>query len=270
MPELPEVEVYRQFVEKTSVKKEIDHIEVLEEKILKNTTESKLNKRLAGRNIIKTNRRGKYLFLELDNGKGLEVHFGMTGHFEYVQDGINPSSARAILYFKDGEKLVYVDRRKIGHLSEMDSFELMVEDHKLGADALEISFEELHSKLSASKAKIKAALMDQELVSGIGNVYADEILFQAKIHPESKASALKPNHLKNIYRYMVEVMEVAIKYIKVQDGYEKGRKMLPAEYLLPVRKEGEDCPGDCGGKVEMIKVAGRTTYFCPNCQELIK
>jgi formamidopyrimidine-DNA glycosylase len=123
---------------------------------------------------------------------------------------------------------------------------------------MEISEEEFLKKLEKKRGKIKAVLMDQSVLAGIGNVYADEILFQSRIHPESSADKLKEKELKAIFKNIKPVMETAI-------FYQGKRKSLPDNFIIPYRKKGEACPV-CGGKIEMMRIGGRATYFCPFCQ----
>jgi formamidopyrimidine-DNA glycosylase len=268
MPELPEVEVYKEQFESFALHKQIENVEVWDNKILLNTSEDELNSLLKNKEFVKAERLGKYLCLQVSDKKCLEVHFGMTGYFSYLTDGDIPDSTRAIFRFKDGSRLAYVDKRKIGHLSRAESLETLKVTHMLGMDALSVSENDFVTRISSQKSKIKAVLMDQTIISGVGDVYADEILFQARIHPESKANAIGKEKLHETYRLMRMVLMEAIEYVRSTETYEKARKKLPSNFLIPVRKEkNADCPG-CHGKINQIQVAGRSTYFCPSCQKL--
>ncbi|WP_424494524.1 zinc finger domain-containing protein [Salinimicrobium sp. GXAS 041] len=150
-------------------------------------------------------------------------------------------------------------RRKLGKIYLTTGVDVFAKEHSLGKDALELRKEEFDNLLEEKRGSIKGALTDQHLISGIGNVYADEILFQCEIHPKSKTEKLAKKENSGIYSKMRTVLKTAIKN-------EGQRSQLPNTYLTPQRKEGAQCP-KCSGKVEKIKVSGRSTYFCPKCQE---
>jgi formamidopyrimidine-DNA glycosylase len=240
--------------------KKIDHIEVSDIKILDHTSEKELNKILSSTKFSSTERHGKYFFVRTDKSSGLSVHFGMTGDIQYLKEKEkNPKSTRAIIYFSNKDKLVYIDPRKIGRIGLAESTEEIIRKHKLGTDALEIKYEEFKDAFDKKKKQIKPLLMDQSLIAGIGNVYADEILFQAKVHPETKPDKIPEKELKEIFKHIKPVLQTGIKY-------QGARKDFPKSYIIPVRKEGSECPRK-NGKIEVITVGGRTTYFFPVCQQ---
>lgn len=270
MPELPDVEIFRERVAAEGLDKEIVKVKVFDDGILQNTTKNKLSKALKGHKFLKAERVGKYLYLNSDNGKNVEMHFGMTGKPCFFKNGDKPEYTRAVFEFDSGEKLSFSDTRKFGHIALVEDCSAIKDNHNLGPDALSISESEFSEKLKDSRAMIKSALMNQEFFSGVGNIYADEILFQARIHPKRACSGLDEKELKKVYQNIKPVLKESIKYLRYKmNGQSSGniRKSLPSGYLLNQREEGADCPGSCKGKVQKTKVSGRATYFCPECQK---
>ncbi|MDO8578700.1 MAG: DNA-formamidopyrimidine glycosylase family protein, partial [Dehalococcoidales bacterium] len=180
--------------------------------------------------------------------------------------------ARAVLYFNDGSNVVFRDPRKFGRMWLVNDANSVV--GKLGPEPLETGFttQVLAQRIKGRKAPIKALLCDQNIIAGVGNLYADEALFLARIHPLTEGGKLSSERLKRLHSAIRRVLQKGIKnkgasienYIR-PDG-NPGTAHL--EFLMP-RKAGELC-GDCGGKVERITVRGRGTYFCPKCQKLVK
>ncbi len=258
MPELPDVEVYKKAADK-SIGSKVEDIVVKDEKFT-DATKNTLGRHIKNEEIKKSRRRGKYLFIEMDNKYALVLHFGMTGFLSYVaKDSETPSYAKCIFKLSNDHKLVYVSRRKLGKIEITDDIEKYIEEKELGPDAFDISKTEFLSKMKDSRASIKSFFMDQSVLSGIGNVYADEILFQACIHPGQKAHQLTKEQGEELYKLMGRVLKTAIK--KQADV-----SQMPDDFLLPKRKEGEKCPNG-KGKVKKIKISGRTGYYCPNCQK---
>ncbi|WP_028980984.1 Fpg/Nei family DNA glycosylase [Sporocytophaga myxococcoides] len=261
MPELPDVSIFRDYFDKTTLNKKIERVEVFEKRILKGISEKELNKTLKGKSFKNSDRYGKHLFTEIGPETGLDIHFGMTGDLELIDDLSKiPPYTRLLFIFQDGEGLAFEDQRKFGHISLVRSLDDLISQNNLGKDALNIKSEEFHDIIHKRKGKIKSILMDQSLISGIGNVYADEILFQAGIHPESKGSRIPEDKIKKLFSTMNKVLKTAIKY-------EAHREDFPTKFLINHRRENEDCPSKCG-KINVIKINGRTTYFCEACQEL--
>ncbi len=261
MPELPDVSVFRDYFDKTTLKKKIERVEVFEKRILKGTSEKELNKALKGKFFKKSDRYGKHLFAEIDPEAGLDIHFGMTGDLELIDDISKiPPYTRLLFIFQDGGGLAFEDQRKFGHISLVHDFDDLISQNDLGKDALSITAEEFLEIIHKRKGKIKSILMNQSLISGIGNVYADEILFQAGIHPGAKGSRIPDDKIMKLFSTMNKVLKTAIKY-------DAKREDFPTKFLINYRRENKDCPDSCG-KINVIKINGRTTYFCGACQEL--
>jgi formamidopyrimidine-DNA glycosylase len=208
-----------------------------------------------------TARHGKYLFAGLHENGWLMLHFGMTGQLEYFQESENePDYARLMLDFENGHYLAFVNMRKLGSLALTESPGSFAARKKLGPDVLdaEFDFAAFRELLSGRRAMSKSALMNQQLMAGIGTIYADEILFQARVDPRRKVNQLAADELRSIYDSIREVLETAVEH-------RAERSEFPDSYLLAHREEGAPCP-DCNGRIEKIEVVGRPTYFCPNCQ----
>lgn len=252
----------------------------------------KFRKEIVGKKILKVYRKGKNILIDLSGNKLLLVHQKMTGHlligkwsFDYAQDGQHPkvkslvkgtmqekvnNYIHAIFYLSNGWQLALSDLRKFAKMMAGDKNEIenFPDLKDLGPDPLEISEKEFVEILSKQRGKIKQVLMDQNVFAGIGNIYSDEILWFAKIHPFTRVEGLKDKDLRNIYKYTKQVLKEAIKLrgTSISDyrdpegragGYDKIRKVY--------RREGEKCPR-CSSTIKRLKMGGRSAHFCPKCQ----
>jgi formamidopyrimidine-DNA glycosylase len=262
MPELPEVETFRRSLDPAALGKRITGVTVYNSRILGSVSEEELASRLRGRRFLSTRRHGKHLFVETDAPETwLYLHFGMSGYPLLLAgpEGI-PAYTRALFSFEDGGALAFSDLRMFGKVDLVPDPDAYIRQRRLGPDALEADFdlsrfrEALHGKTGAAKA----VLLDQSVIAGIGNLYADEILYQARIHPLTPVGLLDEAQVRELYRTLREVLRVAV---------DRGADFsaFPDTFLLPRRHPGGSCP--CGGIVERIQAAGRTTYFCPECQK---
>lgn len=258
MPELPEITLFRNYVTETSLKKTIKKIEFPETSLLQAPAED-FKKTLVGKQFTTAERLGKYLGISTTDDASLIFHFGMTGKLEYYSNQDPPKYSKMILYFDDDYRLAFTCRRKLGKIylaKDLNSFQ---KENELGPDALEISEKQFLELLEEKTGSIKAVLTDQHVISGIGNVYSDEMLYQCKIHPKAKTNDISTSDKKKLYKKMKQVLETAIK----KEGV---RKDFPKTWMIQHREDGTDCP-KCNGKVKKIKVGGRSTYFCPSCQK---
>ncbi|MCF8104225.1 MAG: hypothetical protein K9K64_01970 [Desulfohalobiaceae bacterium] len=262
MPELPDVEVYRRRFEQTSLGYEIQAVEIGEERIIKGIAADDFRSRLIGREFAGVSRHGKYCFAKVDQQTGwLMMHFGMTGYLTHIRSQQEKPKDWVVCFtFDSGSALVYASTRKLGHLSHVSDPGDFIADQKLGPDPMDRSFsrETFLGLVTGRKGRLKTALMDQSLLASIGNVYSDEILFQAGFHPGVKISDLGREQLIAIYEVMGRVLESAIEH-----GADPDR--LPADFLIPHRSENDHCPV-CGGPVKRVSLSGRSAYFCPSCQ----
>jgi formamidopyrimidine-DNA glycosylase len=223
---------------------------------------------IIGKKILRLSRRGKYLFFHLDGGGVLVMHMKMTGSLL-----VNPSDvkfSRAVFHLDDGAAVHFRDPRKFGVMWLADD-ESAVND-MLGVEPLDPAFTPaaLGRILKDRKAPVKPILLDQSLIAGIGNMYADEALFEARIHPLKPAGSLSPLEIRNLHRAILHVLRKALarggasvrNYIRPE-----GDPGTAHDEFVVAHGVGKDCPG-CGGKIQRIVVRGRGTYICPRCQRL--
>lgn len=258
MPELPEVYSYQQYFNSNALNKKVKKVSVSDDKII-NTTPSALGRRLKNQKFISTERVGKYLFAETDHNHWLVMHFGMTGYLNYTGQEEREAKAARVEFNLANEKVFsFINPRKFGRLDITDDMEKWIAEKKLGPDVLNISKDDFMKTLKGRKKKIKSALMDQKLFSGIGNIYSDEILYQTGVHPSTATHKLDKTKIVELYNNMRRIFKTALRH----NG---NPKELPQHYLIHHRKESTDCP-DCNGKVASLEVGGRTSYYCPACQ----
>lgn len=262
MPELPDVEVFKEYFDSNGLDKPIKEVEMREEAVLGDLQPRVLRNILKGERFLSSLRHGKYLFIKVGDATWLSVHFGMTGYFDYYQTELEPDGhPRVIFHFKDGSQMVYDCQRKLGELDLLSEPAELIEEKNLGPDALkDVGQDEFKDIFTSSRAMAKSTLMNQETIAGIGNIYSDEILFQTGIHPRIKASRLTSEKITRLYGKMNQVLNRAIER-------EVDPEKLPEDYLLSHRTPGTPCP-KCGSKIERVKVSGRSAYFCPECQKV--
>jgi formamidopyrimidine-DNA glycosylase len=263
MPELPDVELYKRRLDAHALQRKIDAVAVSDARILGDLKQAHFVERLKGNRLERSRRHGKHLLVQLARDGWLTLHFGMTGDLRYVEPpDAEVSYDRVRLSFAGGS-LVYVNRRMLGRLGLADDADAFIAAAGLGPDALDPAFD--LAALSAAldgRREVKAVLMDQEVVAGIGNLYADEILFQARLHPKTPGRSLSQARRKALLGNIEEVLQTAV---DCGAGAEPLLECLPPSYLLPQRHDGGACPR-CGSKLATLKVAGRTSFYCPRCQ----
>lgn len=259
MPELPDVEVFKRYLNSTALHQEISSAEVKNEKVLGSASARELERALAGKSFESARRHGKYLFVGLDGGGWLVLHFGMTGYLKYFKEMEDePPHDRFLVNFGNGFHLAFDCQRMLGKVDLVESPESLIESERLGPDPLALDFPAFREPLERKKGAIKSALMDQRVFAGIGNVYADEILFQARFHPKTNSAQLDENDLENLFEATHHVLQTAIECSA--DPNE-----MPDSFLLPRRSEEKECPRN-NGRIEKVKASGRTAYYCPVCQ----
>ena len=254
MPELPEVEMFKQYGDCHLVNRKIKKIKIDDPRIV--SAEPEAFKNLYGQRITSLGRRGKYVYGESTSKKlFLLLHFGMTGYLKrYETAETRPKGTRVSFEFDDGF-LAWVNPRKFGRVGLVDNVEEFFRRKNFGQDALTISQKDFVEIFSSVKGAIKTRLMDQKNVAGVGNIYADEILFQCGIHPESESQNLKTKQLEQIHGMMQKIFHVAIDHKAQYHTY-------PKEYLLFDRTEKRANP-----PLSRMKVGGRTTYFDAKSQK---
>lgn len=285
MPELPEVETIAKGLQKVLVGKRIKEVKAIFPGIVRQNF-NLFKKAVIQKRIKTVKRRGKYLLIDLSGGKTILAHLGMTGNFLFVKCSASPSKTfvqqtaqtedhdkhdHVIFGFSSGNKeLRYNDLRKFGKLKVFNTAKegTIPELKKLGPEALEIKSFEFIEIFRRRKGRIKSALLNQQIIAGLGNIYADESLFEAKIHPAQKVDLLSENKLRELHKAIRKVLNKAIKaggssienYSDI-DG-RMGRFQLHHKVY---GREGESCKR-CGRKIKRIKINQRSSYFCHRCQ----
>jgi formamidopyrimidine-DNA glycosylase len=265
MPELPDVEIFKRVLDEHARGHVVSRVVVSDPKSLEQASGATLQRRLKGRRLSSSSRRGKVLFAVFEDAATLAMHFGPNGSLQDVpHDSEEPAATRLLFEFSDGSRLAYVNPRRIGHVVVTDDADVFIADQKLGPDALDPSLNEaaFSEALGQGKQPIKAALMDQARIAGIGNTYVDEILFQARLHPGIKTGALDAATRRRLSNAMKHVLRTAIDR---GAGAENFIERLPKGFLLPERHPGGHCPR-CGSPLVIDKRGGRTSYHCPKCQ----
>lgn len=261
MPELPDVEVFRRYFNRTSLNKKIESVDVDTAKVLNGVSMKKLEQEVKGQSFTDSERRGKHMFARLSGGGWIHFHFGMTGFLKlYKKDESSPGHPRVVFNFGDGYSLAWDSQRMIGRVSLAEAPDKYAEQNDIGPDAMNISKNEFIERIKSKSGMIKTALMDQSVVSGLGNVYSDEVLFQSRVHPKTRVGGLSREKLGEIYDNMQDVFETVIDSGIHPDD-------MPDRLMTAHRGRDNQCPGGCGGKMEKIKISGRNGYVCPNCQK---
>lgn len=299
MPELPEVEIVRQGLQQYTAGKQIKAIKSDWPKSLP-VSDVDVKKHIVGANIKSVDRRAKVLLIHLNNGYTLMCHLKMTGQLVYIGkaegrssktkvdrfgaghpndsliDKLPDRSTRVTITFTDGSHLYFNDQRKFGwiKLEKTEGIDDRVDFlRKLGPEPIseQYNFEAFKAALQRrSRTTIKAAILDQTVIAGVGNIYADEGLFAARIHPATKVADVSTIKLKRLFEALREVMLLSIKHGGSSDrNYvnAKGEKGSYLRFAKVFRREGQACL-ECGGEIVKIRVAGRGTHICPKCQKL--
>ncbi len=272
MPELPEVETIRRQLERELPGRRIQKCKVGLARLVTYPSAPSYCRGLAGRRIEKVARRGKYLIFALDDGAELVIHLGMTGSLTMVAERTRyPLHTHVIFYLDDGRRLIYVDPRTFGETALLKDGDRspLPGLASIGPEPLEGEFtvKGLASLLNG-KAMVKAALLDQRRIAGIGNIYADEILYRAAINPCRRLNELEPGDLKRLHKSIQEVLNEAIdsRGSTISDYVDlEGEKGDFQNLLRVYQRAGEGCR-DCGTTILKTKIAGRSSHYCPHCQ----
>jgi len=271
MPELPEVETIKRDLFPIVTGQVIRNIDILSPSALFDGTPDALNADVAGKVIADLFRRGKYLVFHLEDDKKLLVHHKMTGSFQVTKgSSAPPNHTRAIIYLKNGFALNFVDPRRFGRFQLTGPVAAVLD--KLGPEPLGEGFTAgyLYETLALRNVPLKPMLLDQEFIAGIGNLYADEILFAARLSPKRLSSTLTKSEVLCLHTGIQQVLEDAIKHKGAslvnyfRPSGEKGEAHL---FFQVARREGQGCMAGCGGTIDRITFHGRGTYYCPRCQK---
>jgi formamidopyrimidine-DNA glycosylase len=260
MPELPEVETFKRYLDSRSLHQRITGVEVRDAYVLKHVSARELARRLKGRRFENSHRHGKHLFVRADDELWLRLHFGMTGSLEYLKrDEQTPKTARVLFNFANNGRLAFDDQRKFGEIELIEDVDEFLQTRRLGPDALRIDVSQFKAIVGKHGGAVKAILLNQQLIAGIGNLYADEILFRARIHPATDAARLSDKNLRRLFRATRCVLEIAI-------ALKTDFNRLPKSWLLTRRGKRGRCPR-CGRTLRSATIGGRTSWFCAHCQK---
>jgi formamidopyrimidine-DNA glycosylase len=306
MPELPEVETVRRQLEPELVGRRIERASVVDERLTRPEPPRALERAVSGRRVTAVARRGKYLLIGLEGGRTLALHLRMTGNLllqahgdgatadlmkseptggpRVYESAPEPSHVRARFRLDDGSELLFTDVRRFGQAVVLDEGDAL-EDYfgaRLGVEPLsgELTPEVLLELARDRKAPLKSFLLSQSRVAGIGNIYADEALWRARLHPLSPAGSMKREHAERLVEGIVGALEAGLEHggASIDDYVDaRGERGSMQEEFLVHTREGEPClrpPGEHIPSpppvIQRIVVTGRSTYFCPNCQERLR
>ena len=273
MPELPEVETVARGLRTSLPGRRIMEVRFGKTDFMDDP--AAIERELPGRTIETVERRGKYLIVWLvpangsDVRAGLMVHLGMTGRI-LTQAAAQPleKHTHAIFHLDDGRELRYVDIRRFGQMAVVSEAALAARLSRLGAEPLEVSEEDFVARMHSRRARVKALLLDQRVLRGIGNIYADESLWRARIHPARLGSRLTREDIARLYRAIRWVLQRAIELrgSSISDYLDaEGRRGEFQRLHRAYDRKGKSC-FRCGAKIRRTIVAGRSSYYCPRCQ----
>jgi formamidopyrimidine-DNA glycosylase len=281
MPELPEVETIRRQLEPELVGRRIERASVLDERLTRPEPPRSLERAVAGRAVEEVARRGKYLLIGLEGRRTLAIHLRMTGNLLLSDPG---SHVRARFQLDDGRQLVFTDIRRFGQAVVLDEGD-QLEDffaQRLGVEPLsaELTAERLLQLAADRKAPLKSFLLTQTRVAGIGNIYADEALWRARLHPLTLAGSMRLEHAERLVQGIVAALEAGLDHggASIDDYVDaRGERGSMQDEFLVHTREGEACLRPASEHratpapvIRRIVVGGRSTYFCPNCQERLR
>jgi formamidopyrimidine-DNA glycosylase len=262
MPELPDVETFKRYLNATSLHQRIANVEVRSAYVLKGVSARELERRLKRRCFKSSRRHGKHLFVRADDDLWLRLHFGMTGSLHYFKrEEQAPKYARVLFVFANNHCLAFEDQRKFGEIGLVKDVDEFLRERALGPDALDVSFGQFREIFANHRGAVKTILLNQKLIAGIGNIYADEILFRKRVHPATQISSLGGKTVTKLFR--------ATRYI-LKRAIEANADVvhMPKSWLLPHRGKGGKCPR-CGRELQSATIGGRTAWFCAHCQQRI-
>lgn len=276
MPELPEVELVTKSLDQLVRRRKIIVAELLREKLAPENPPEEFAEKLKNATIKRVWRRGKHILFELDNGKTLIVHLRMSGRFRLLPiERELPKFTHAVFYFEDETRLIFSDQRHFGFMKIVETEKLneAKEIKKLAPEPFGEDFSPKYFRevLQTSKKSIKEFLLDQTKVTGLGNIYAAEAMFLAKVNPQTPANEISSVKANRLHKFIVEVLAESIKHGSTLNvdpenidgsyyggGYENQWRVYD--------RENESCVV-CETKIERLKQGGRSSYFCPKCQK---
>jgi formamidopyrimidine-DNA glycosylase len=275
VPELPEVETVRAQLAPLLVGRRLETVDIRDPRLTRPLDPEQVARELEGERVESLRRRGKYLLLVFESGRVLLVHFRMTGSLRYETEGSleHEPHVRALMTLDDASQLVYRDVRRFGTWVLLDAADAdLFLAARVGEEPVADRFtaKTLERSLATRKTPVKAALLDQRLLAGLGNIYADEALWRARVNPLRRAGELTEDDIRRLHRGIRQALRVGIarqgatlRDYRAPDGAEG----LMQDELKVYGREGLPCPR-CETPIEKERVAGRGTYYCPRCQPL--
>ena len=273
MPELPEVETVRRQLEPVLVGRRFDRVEINDPRLVRPFEPVAVAAELEGERVAEVDRRGKYLIFRFESGRVLLVHLRMTGSFRHRRNGVGEDDPhrRAVVRLDDGSDVAYRDVRRFGTwlLVEPEELEPYLAE-RLGEEPLLIEFTpaRLARRLAGRRAPIKAALLDQRTLAGLGKIYVDEALWRARIHPKRPARDLDANDVRRLHGAIRRVLQTAIERrgSTLRDySTPRGRRGSMQREFKVYGRMNEACER-CGTPIEKTRAGGRGTWYCPHCQ----
>lgn len=273
MPELPEVEAVARGLRETITGRTITDV-FISAKALVHPKAKEFRLSLLGATIEKIDRRGKNILIHFCNQQTLWVHLKMTGHFNFLPTHEELEKHDHVIFHFSGDDytLRFNDYRRFGRLRLYPTPEIMRQKGliELGPEPFDISADDFVDLCRSSRRMIKPALLDQKFLAGIGNIYADETLFFANIHPRKSTDKILPKRLRELHGHIQAVLKRAIRLMGTSVDTFSGLNGKPGryqKYLMVYGREGEPCFA-CGSKIRREKIGSRSAHFCPSCQRL--
>jgi formamidopyrimidine-DNA glycosylase len=267
VPELPEVETVRTQLEPSLAGRTLSSVEILDERLTRPFDPQQVAAKLEGERVADVDRRGKYLVLQFQSGRVLLVHLRMTGSFR--RD--DATHVRAVITLDDGSAVLYRDVRRFGTWLLLEPHEVDAYlGERLGEEPLGPRFtsRRLEARLAGRRAPIKALLLDQRVVAGIGNIYADEALWYSRVHPLRPGGDLGRDEIRALHRGIRRALRVGVERqgATLSDyATPNGERGRMQEEFKVYSRTGEPCPR-CGTPIERTRAGGRSTHYCPHCQ----
>ena len=275
MPELPEVETIRLALEPHLVGRRFEDVEIRDPRLVRPFEPTAVAAELEGERVAALDRRGKYLIVRFESGRVLLIHLRMTGSLRHAAAGSldDDPHRRAVVRLDDGADVAYRDVRRFGtwHLLEPEEVDEYLAQ-RLGREPLDRTFtaRRLAERLDRRRAPVKAALLDQRTVAGLGNIYVDEALWRAEVHPLRPAASLDADEIARLTKGIRDALRTAIarQGSSLRDySTPDGRRGRMQERFRVYGREGEPC-ARCGTPIDKIRAGGRGTWYCPSCQRL--
>jgi formamidopyrimidine-DNA glycosylase len=275
VPELPEVETIRRQIEPELVGRRIESMEVFDERLTRPAPPREVERAVTGRRIESVGRRGKYLMVRLEGGRWLVMHLRMTGNIVLREPRSDVRFLRAVIRLEGGTTLLFTDARRFGTAVVLDDGEVdAYMAVRAGVEPLSerLTAERICELAAGRRAPLKSFLLAQDGIAGIGNIYADEALWRARLHPLSPAGSMRLEHCERLRKGIVGALEAGLDNGGASiDDYRdaRGAEGTMQDEFCVHNREGQPCPR-CGTEIRRIVLGGRSTYFCPGCQQRLR